>query len=222
MQAPRLTELNPNEVLLYLGYRGQEISSSLERQISSCIEDVMKIARPRLVYRRAAVLDGRIDGLSLAGHDIEELLSSCHEAIVMAATLGSEAEALLRRKEVVNMADALIIDSAESTAIENVANNFEQDMRDELASGGLFLTDRFSPGYGDLPLETQDQLSLFLDTEHRIGLSVTADHLMIPRKSVTCIMGISRVEQKLRKRGCEVCSMFRSCSYRRSGGACNG
>ncbi len=219
---PRLTELNHNEVLLYLGYKGQEIDPSLENQISRCIGKVMKTARPRLVYRRIPVLDGAIPPLVLEGNDIRELLSTCHEAIIMAATLGSEAETLLRRMEVMNMADALIMDSAESTAIENVCNNFESDLRKELSADGLFLTDRFSPGYGDLPLESQKQISAFLDTEHRIGLTITENHLMIPRKSVTCIMGISRVEQKLRKRGCEVCSMFRSCTYRKNGRSCNG
>lgn len=222
MPSARLTELNFNEVLLYLGYKGQELSTSLEKQISSCIDEVVRVSRPRLVYRRVPVIGGRIPSLSLEGKDIADLLATCHEAVIMAATLGAEAETLLRRKEVMNMADAVIMDSAESTAIENVCNNFEADLRKELSADNLFLTDRFSPGYGDLPLESQRQLSSFLDTEHRIGLTITANHLMIPRKSVTCIMGISRVEQKLRKRGCEVCSMFRNCTYRKNGRSCNG
>nr|MCR5785210.1 methionine synthase [Eubacterium sp.] len=88
-------------------------------------------------------------------------------------------------------------------------------------SGGLYLTDRFSPGYGDLPLNTQNALCEALNTSRRIGLTVTKNHLLIPRKSVTAIMGISSVPVTLRKRGCETCSMFLDCDYRKDGITCN-
>lgn len=220
MQA-RLTQLNIQEILKYLGYRGQEYPTELKQQIHRCIEDVTKVANPRLVYRILPVHNGQVDGFPLESNDIGELLTDCRQAVLMAVTLGPQVEQLLRRREVTNMADAVIMDACASTAVENVSDHFEFDLREQLKHEGKYLTDRFSPGYGDLPLHTQARFCDALNTERRIGLIVTPNDIMIPRKSVTAILGISDRPQKLRKRGCEVCSMFLSCPYRKEGVSCH-
>ena len=213
MQA-RLTELNYNEILMYLGYRGQAMPAAVETQIRRCILEVMEAAEPKLVWRRLPLVGGQIDGFRLQGQDIKKVLSSCQEVVLMAATIGSKVERLLMRREVSDMADAVIMDSCASTAIENVCDNFEFDLRSELKAQDLYLTDRYSPGYGDFPLDTQPELCAILNAQKRIGLTVTTANIMIPRKSVSAIMGISRQRQPLRRRGCEVCSMFLNCPYR--------
>lgn len=219
MQA-RLTQLNIREILKYLGYRGQEYPAELKQQIHRCIEDVTKAAKPRLVYRIFPVCDGQVKGFYLESNDIRDLLTDCAQAVLMAVTLGPQVERLLMRREITNMADAVIMDACASTAIENVSDHFEFDLREQLKQEGKYLTDRFSPGYGDLPLHTQTRFCDALNTERRIGLTVTQNDIMIPRKSVTAILGISDRPQKLRKRGCEVCSMFLICPYRKEGGSC--
>lgn len=219
----RLTELNYNEILMYLGYRGQTVTPELERQIRDCAEAVTKASQPRLVYRRIRLENGKIPGLELEGEDMRELLAPCREAVLMAATLGPRVEQLLMRREVTDMADAVIMDSCASTAIENVCDHFEFDLREELKAEGLYLTDRFSPGYGDLPLNTQPRFCAALNTVRRIGLTVNPkNYIMVPRKSVTAILGIADTPRKLRKRGCEVCSMFLTCAYRKEGISCHG
>lgn len=219
MQA-RLTELNENEILLYLGYRGQEYSAEVEAQIERCEREVIKAADPRLIWRRFSAEGAEFSSLPLAGKDIGELLEGCREVVLMAVTLGQGVDRLLAKNSVSNMADAVIMDACASTAIENVADNFEMDLRKELKTENLYLTDRFSPGYGDLPISLQKQFCAVLDTERRIGLSVSSSMLMIPGKSVTAVLGISQRPKPLRKRGCENCSLFRSCPYRREGKNC--
>ena len=49
---------------------------------------------------------------------------------------------------------------------------------------------RFSPGYGDLPIETQVYMAKMLDLERRIGVRVNSNMMMNPVKSVTAIAGI--------------------------------
>lgn len=220
MQA-RLTSINYNEVLLYLGHRGQDVTPELHGQIMQCLKQVEKNVQPRFVYRRLPVTNGEVQGLPMEGADIRELLSSCEEAIVMAVTLGQAVETLLRRSEVTDMADAVIMDACASAAVENVCNNLEADFRSELAGQGRYLTSRFSPGYGDLPIDTQIRLCELLYTEKRIGLMVTDHSIMIPRKSVTAIMGISKKLQKLRAQGCEACNLFLTCAYRKEGVNCH-
>ena len=217
----RLTEIPTAEVLRYLGYRGQDIDERLNGQIRSCISTVLSSAKARLTYRILPVQGGRVEGLDLPGNDIRTILEGCTQAIFMAATLGPEAEALLRRTEVTNMADALIMDSAQSAAIENVCDNFEADNRLFFREQDLFLTDRYSPGYGDLPLSTQKSIIDMLVASKRIGLTVTENNIMVPRKSVTCIMGVSKTPRPMVRRGCANCAMNDRCRFRKGGRFCN-
>ena len=50
---------------------------------------------------------------------------------------------------------------------------------------------RFSPGYGDLPLDTQRALFALLDCPRKLGLTLNESLLMSPSKSVTAIMGLA-------------------------------
>lgn len=218
---PRMTELNYNEILMYLGHRGQEITPEVEQQIRDCCTQVKRAVQPRLVYRRLPVRDGGIIGFPMEGNDVRAFLATCEEAVLMAVTLGPRIEQLMMRSEVTDMAKAVIMDSCASVAVENVCDQFEEDLREQLSHESLYLTDRFSPGYGDLPLDTQIRMCEVLNTEKRIGLTVTPNYIMIPRKSVTAVMGISPKEQKRRARGCEVCNMFLHCSYRKKGVSCH-
>lgn len=218
----RLTELNENEILLYLGYRGQEYPAEVEAQIKRCEREVLAAADPRLIWRRLPAEGAHFSALPLEGEDIRELLDGCGEVVLMAVTLGQGIDRLLAKSSVSNMADAVIMDACASTAIENVADNFEMDLRRELEGEQLYLTDRFSPGYGDLPISVQKQFCAVLDTQRKIGLSVSPSMLMIPGKSVTAVLGISETPKPLRKRGCESCSLFRTCMYRKEGRNCHG
>lgn len=43
---PRLTGIEENEVLLYLGYKGGEIPADIMEEIHRCMDVMMKAARP--------------------------------------------------------------------------------------------------------------------------------------------------------------------------------
>ncbi len=242
----RMTDLNYNEILMYLGHRGQEVTPEVDAQIKKCMADVQRYAVPRLVYSRLPVKDGAIVGFPAEcaaqkpagaetagdtaeadaasgaglGADIREILLPCREAVLLAVTLGAGMEQEILRREVTDMAEALILDACASVAAENVCDRFEESLRAELAEEGLYLTSRFSPGYGDFPIEYQRELCEVLNTARRIGLTVTDSCIMVPRKSVTAVMGIAEEPQELRKRGCEACSLFLHCTYRKRGINC--
>ena len=42
---------------------------------------------------------------------------------------------------------------------------------------GLYLTGRYAPGYGDCPLDLNDELCLAVDSVRGCGLAVTPQHL---------------------------------------------
>jgi hypothetical protein len=169
------------------------------------------------VYRVFPVSDGQLTGaaLTLAGEDIHRHLEGCFRAVLMAATLGPDVETLLLRSEVTDMARAVVLDSVASAAIENVCDNLEADLRREYEAQGLYLTDRFSPGYGDLPITLQAPLCEVLDTRRRIGLTVSGSGILLPRKSVTALLGISDTPRTRRSSGCANCSLSHSCDRRK-------
>ena len=146
MFEPRFTTLNMNEILKYLGFRGQELTEEIAAQIKRCTDEVLAAATPRLTYRHAPLEDGAVLGVRFAGNDIPRMLEPCEEAVLFGATLGPGVERLMMRYEVTNAADSVIMDACASTAIENICNNFESDMRSAVEAEGRYLTDRFSPG----------------------------------------------------------------------------
>ena len=83
-----------------------------------------------------------------------------------------------------------------------------------------FLTDRFSPGYGDLPLSLQPEICSALDAARRLGLHVTEHFLLNPSKSVTAVIGLSDRPQMARIRGCGHCAMYETCALRKGGKRC--
>ena len=220
MFEPRFTTLNMNEILKYLGFRGQELTEEIAAQIRRCTDEVLAAATPRLTYRHAPLEDGAVLGVTFAGNDIPRMLEPCEEVVLFGATLGPGVERLMMRYEVVNAADSVIMDACASTAIENICNNFESDMRHAVEAEGRYLTDRFSPGYGDLPIAEQPKFFALLDMTRRIGVSLTPTTIMVPRKSVTAIMGIARTPQPHRPPDCEHCLMFRTCPFRKAGRRC--
>ena len=219
---PRLTALNENEILLYLGYRGQELTPEMEHLLKTCQQELLSGIRPKVCWLRTPLEGTSLPrcGLTLRGEDISRHLSGCKEVILLAATLGSEVDAILRRTQLADMTRAVVLNACGSAAVENLCDNLEEDLRKALTEEGRYLTDRFSPGYGDFPLEQQGELCRVLDTGRKIGLSPTASGLLAPIKSVTAVMGVSPAPTKRRSRGCEHCNLFRTCEFRKEGISC--
>lgn len=216
----RLTEIDIVEALRYLRIRSGAASAEVEAELRDCAAMLMKTAKPRAVWRAFALLpDGSLDGCAYRprGEDIRALLRDCDRVILFAATLGAEADALLRRAQQRSMREAVLLDAAGSAAIENVCDNLCADLAAALAP--RFLTDRFSPGYGDLPLEDQRALFRALDVTRRIGVSLTESLLMLPQKSVTALLGVSDRPQP-RRGGCESCANRENCELRKDGTSC--
>ena len=203
------------EVLHYLGWRGTEIEEGLLEQIKGSIEKAHRIIRPRAVLRRFSIEeDGVFGGTAFLpkGRDVQSLLASCHEAYLLAATLGVESERLLLMEQARSSTQAVIMDAVLSAAIEAVCDQMEDKLRGEFAQKGLHLTDRFSPGYGDMPLEQTRDICEVLSAARGIGLTVSSSGIMIPRKSVTAVLGVSRTAVDRRPSGCAACPSRSTCA----------
>ena len=217
--------LTPNidEALRYLGVPAPA-PVALREQAERVSRRLCAALRPRWVWRvfplerteAGFALPGT--GVALAGHTAEKMLAECHSAALLACTLGSEFDALLRAEQVRDMSDAAVLDALGSAYVEAGCNEAEQEIAARLPN--RFLTDRFSPGYGDLPLTIQKDVCALLDAPRRLGVQVTDSLLMNPSKSVTAVIGLADRPQPARIRGCGFCSLRESCQYRKGGKTC--
>ena len=146
------------------------------------------------------------------------MLATCRSAAILVATLGIPFDTLVRHRQARDMAEAVMLDALGSAWIEAVCD--EQERAIAAAHPGLYLTDRFSPGYGDLPLSLQGALLGATEAGKRLGITLLPSDLMIPSKSVTAVIGLSDRPQQARIRGCAYCALAQDCMIRKRGGAC--
>ena len=211
-----LTHIPREEVLRYLGCPGTEDPATLAL-VEGCSARLLAAARPKWTYRAfdlAVQTDGvRLDcGLLLPGRDLAAHLRGCSRAALLAATLSAPVDALLRRAQAEDLAAAVALDCCATAAVEAVCDLAEAEIR--VRFPGCSFPFRFSPGYGDFPLECQKQIAPALELGKRIGVTLTDSLLMAPSKSVTAVIGVSRLPRNCTVQGCEVCAK-RDCAYRR-------
>lgn len=219
--------LDKQEILRYLGYRGQVLDSRTDGLLDQCIRQMLEGAKPRYTYRIFQVKQNIDDetiflpecNLTLPGRDIYEHLRECRKCALMAATLGVEADNLIRVAETGEMSRAVVLDACATEMIEKVCDFVEQEIAAKAAEEGRGINSRFSPGYGDFPLEIQTQIGRILDAGRKIGLTVTPNALMLPRKSVTALIGFT-IRPKKAASKCTLCSMRGRCKFRKEGTTC--
>ena len=216
-----LKTIDRAETLRYLSYRGSAIPQDVETKIDRCEELMLQTARPRVVWK---LFDLQSDGTLAqsayrpSGNDIRILLRDCDRVILMAATLGAEVEELIRRAQKRDMTEAVLLDAAGNAAIEQVCDDLCALLAGRFAPACL--TERFSPGYGDMPLSDQKAFFSALDVSRRIGVTLSENCLMLPQKSVTAFIGVSDRPQPKRGQGCTHCPRSDDCAFRKEGKNC--
>lgn len=212
------------EALRYLGCRG-EPDERTRHDLERAAALVEQSVRPRYLMlsapldRSGAVLSVSGTVLSLPGKDISRVLADCASCYLLCATLGSEMEALLRSWQLRDLTFAAILDACGSSGVENVCAQAERALTLECRARGEYLTDRYSPGYGDLPITLQRDFCAALDTGRRLGVSVTDSGILLPRKSVTALIGVSDRPQPHRE-GCASCPNRDNCAFRKENTTC--
>ncbi|GAA0232702.1 vitamin B12 dependent-methionine synthase activation domain-containing protein [Metaclostridioides mangenotii] len=222
-------EIDKNEVLRYLQYKGQNIEEDLKNTIDECVEITLSTINPRYIYS-SCTIDSSVEGtiklkntnLVYSSQDIYRLLKDCDRAFVMAATLGVEIERLTRKFSYSDLTKSIIIDSCATTAIEEICNRVQESVNIGLEKEQKTTTMRYSPGYGDLGIENNKGILDVLSAQRNIGLTITDSGIMIPRKSVVAIMGVSELKynNKGAKKSCNNCQNKDTCVYKREDGGC--
>ena len=207
-----------DQVCRYLGCRG-EVEPALAERIRALTHQVEEAAQPRTASRVFPLSFPGVDRLALGPLAVESAalrknLAGCEEVILFAATLGVGVDRLIARSGAGRVSDAAVYQAAGAALIEAVCDQAWEELRRAGEAEGWHLRPRFSPGYGDFPLSCQRELLTLLRAPETIGLTTGESMLLLPTKSVTAVMGRSRLALPCHRTGCEACGKT-DCAFRR-------
>ncbi len=189
-----LSDVPRREVYRYMGMKQPPERGEVYELVEAVLPEFLTAVRGRAQYLvlPVTVTEAGVDfGLFRAdSRDLARNLRGCDRAAVFAATLGMETERQKRIAGVTSPAKALVLDAMGSAGIEEVCDGLCRQLAEQYPD--CVLHPRFSPGYGDLPLELQKTLLGILDAGRALGVSLSEGMLMIPQKSVTAIVGLER------------------------------
>lgn len=209
-----IPDINLREVLRYAGFKGDE--STVDDTLMALIHEVISQAEKEITYKVVYVKSSKV----LFNHEstnLNNLLKECDEYIMFGASLGIGIDRLIALNGRISPTKALLFQALGAERIEALCDKFCLDEEDRLSEGQV-ITARYSPGYGDLPIEIQKDFFRILDLNRKMGISLNESMLISPSKSVTAIMGIKSSDNCKNKKDwykgkCENC-LNTDCEYR--------
>lgn len=229
--------VSKNEILRYLkGGNGQvnqliseEVNEQIHALIDSQLSECFNVISPKNITRRFKLKmhDGVIE-LSdqmdqcvslIHSNDLFHFLEGAHEVVLGALTLGSEISKRIEKKMLIKPSEGIVLNACASVIADAYADYLQNELLSELDTESLYISQRFSPGYGDLALTAQESISNLLEMRKRIGVYLTEQYQMLPEKSITFIIGLSHrpFQSEIRTCGtnCQDCKLIK-CAYRRT------
>ena len=163
-----------------------------ELPLQECLKAAKGAAQCRAVWRRYSLTrDGNMLDLGFArteSMDLRQHLEDCGEILLFACTAGAETDRRIARAKLQSAAKGLLMHAIGAQQVEGGCDRLCQRLAEQFPDRQL--TDRFSPGYGDLSLEMQRDVMKALDCGRTVGITLTESLLMTPGKSVTAIIGM--------------------------------
>ena len=182
------------EILRYAGCK-DTTDESLQFLLEECLKEVL----PKLSYKVCylemplTVVEDTCDFgcMQVKSKDLVKNLQGCGEVLLFAATIGVEIDRMIMKYGAISPVKAVLFQAIGAERIESLCDMFCEEMAQERGK----LRPRFSPGYGDLPLESQREIVTLLNCNKYIGVSLNESLLMAPSKSVTAFVGIEGKEE---------------------------
>ncbi|MDD2553205.1 MAG: hypothetical protein PHP51_01350 [Desulfotomaculaceae bacterium] len=200
LNLPLLLDREEIYPFLNLGLTPGPLPANVDKLIDTYLRSITQLAKPQGLIRVCSIRSITTDrvvlddaSLVIAGPRAVAHFTDCEKITLLAATLGPAIdEHLGGLQQTAGAADAFIFNGIASAAAEHTIEILDAIAVRDIRRSAYYPTARFSPGYGDWPLAHQRQ---FIDSVSggKIGLTVTSHHLLQPVKSVTAVIGWSRV-----------------------------
>lgn len=215
-----MTDIRTKEAVRYLGYGRHAVDETTLAMISSSFSELEQCADGRSVYRIFDCIHGeentiKIGKMEIVSRSLYKNLKGCEKAVVFGATLGVQVDLLMKKYSLTDMARTVVLQSCAAVILEEYCDECQEKIGKDAREENLWMRPRFSPGYGDFDICHQKDILRMLDTAKTIGLTMTDSYMLTPTKSVTAVIGLSSVDEKCHRQGCEVCQK-EDCIYRRN------
>ena len=214
-------EITVDEVL-----RGQGADPAMIRERNPRLVEIaeqalsigMPYIQPVVAYRGSKIKSLKherlslSEGGSLSGKTVVQLLAPARQVVLMLCTIGLDLESYASQLLVENPSLGLALDGLGSAAAGALASAACAYFGDQAASQGMQATLPISPGMDGWPAELgQPQIFALVDPIDA-GIQITSSGMMIPRKSISLVVGFSP-EIEDAGRVCDYCSMRQTCRY---------
>lgn len=199
----KTVKIPKQEVLHYMRYNTKEVHQNINQLVDELILDTEKLSY-KLTYqfKDVEIQNDTVlieNDATLQSSDLAAFLEGCQKVVVLAVSLSTQFERKLKLYQQTDALKALIYDACGSAFVEAICDDLSYQFETETS---LYTTSRFSPGYGDLALEEQKQFYSLLSLE-KLGVELTDSYLMIPRKTVTALIGLSVKKKQKREFICD-------------------
>ena len=180
------------ETARYLGYKRLSLpDEQISQLINESINELFEILKPQSVYESFELESVspliQFADVKINSEDLGRNLRGCTKVALLAATIGPQVDAAIRRQQSVNPAKAAVMQAAGAMYIEKFVDLVNDEIKVAAGEGGTFKP-RYSPGFGDVSLEVQKDFFRLLPCA-RIGLTLMDSLIMSPEKSVTAFVG---------------------------------
>lgn len=185
-------EYNEKEIFRYAGAR--EASDELSALVRECLDEVEGKLTYKVCFcefpvkKREDVLD--LGFARTNSRDLAKNLDGCESVVLFGATVGLALDRLIAKYARISPSKALVFQAIGAERIESLCDAFNREITIDKKREGKTCRPRFSPGYGDLPIEMQRDIFRALDCQRKIGLALNESLLVSPTKSVTALIGI--------------------------------
>ena len=205
--------LDPAEISALLGYpNGKNPPTKILVTLTELRTRAIELFQPMCQYTILQVqsIDHRSQIVTLAGDHVfhgegiaEALRYSTHAAIFL-VTLGHPIVEEIERLNRVDVIRGFFLDVLSSVAVENLAEQVHLEIARSIFDGGWYVGHRYSPGFCDWDL-TQQRVLFSLLKSSLLSVQLTDHSMMIPRKSVSAIVGIGQKREEMAISPCGNC-----------------
>lgn len=187
------------ELFRYAGFSKQKLSEISDTQMETlgkeAAAEVSAAMNCRAVYTKFPLQLTADEEIIFAdrkikSHNLAVNLKNCHSLVLFAATLGPSVDKLIQKTSRINAAKAVMLQAAGAMYIERYCDLLQDFFREEEAKENNELKPRFSPGFGDVPLDVQKIFFEILQCQKNLALTLNDSLIMSPEKSVTAFIGI--------------------------------
>lgn len=168
---------------------------NLGRELKRAIDTAYGLIHGKACYstfRVKGIRDNKVildkNNFLIKGTQIAKILKNCEFCSIFVATIGHELENSVSKLTIDDPARAFYLEYIANWMAEYMAKTVNNRISQEIVKAGFIPKKRYSAGYGDWPISSQRGILELIEAK-RIGVSLSEAYLMIPRKSISALIG---------------------------------